>query len=1123
LSDDGRTQLQNIVREIREVLEPVAQAIGDEGIRREVLRALGLDPGAAGRPLNIPPSSIASINAYRDANADDADLKAFISTLQDITLVVQGLVDFVQAIAATDANAPPGFIAEEAVSFYLNVLTLGHIRNRYPGVYIALKLLRLIEEQSVRFGGFVDMFFKTGEFFEDVWGAAGELQTDEDAKKFSDIIFFIIGALAVRFLKGDIVYGYDAGPGSTSPLADAASNRTLTIGLKGSTQDSSGNTVTGSLVTSAVIIPRDFGGPGLLLRFDGNGGLEVPINKNLSFKITVDGPDFLVYLGDGLIFPSSTDAGISLSLNAKSTANQPILWPGNERESHIRIGKFLAGGSVAISDQSVKLELKESAFVLTTEAADGFLKTILDTITNGGRLEVEFDFNIGYSKKKGFFIGGGAGTLMSIPIHRSLGPLQFNTLTLGLSLGERAGKKPGFKLESSLSFGFDFGVLKASVDRIGLAGMIAFDDGEFSLNFKPPNGVGLAVNAGAVSGGGFLYFDYERDEYAGGLELDISGIITVKAIGIITTRMLEGFSLLIIITAEFGTPIQLGFGFTLIGIGGLFSLNRTIRLDMLAEGIRTGAADRIMFPQNIIANAARIISDLRTYFPPQQDTFLIGPMVKLGWGTPTLVSLSLGVIVQIPPGNITILGVLKVILPDEDAAVLKLQVAFIGSLEIDKERAWFFATLYDSRVLLMTLEGGMGVLVGWGATANFVISVGGFHPQFQPPPLPFPIPDRLAINILDQPFARIRVMAYFAVTSNMVQFGAKAELFFGFDSVRIEGHLAFDALFQFSPFYFIIEISASISLKVFGAGLFSVRLRGSLEGPTLWRIKGAASVSFLFFSIGVDVEETWGERRDTTLPDTSAMPLLTGEFQKESNWTAELPAGNRLLVSLRTLEASSDGLVLHPVGQLRISQRAVPLEVRVDKIGNQKTSDANKFRLKVDTADLVKRSDSDEMFALAQYQAIGDSEKFSLPAFQPIPGGVVLSSEGAQANTSRMVKRNVRYELIIIDNNFLRFVQPFFTFWASLFTHFFFGSSATQSVLSFKQQKQYQPFAEKVKVNPTGHTVARVQDNKPFAAESVAFGSEALAREYMQQQIAQNPKLARELHVIPQYEVNESV
>ena len=163
-------------------------------------------------------------------------------------------------------------------------------------------------------------------------------------------------------------------------------------------------------------------------------------------------------------------------------------------------------------------------------------------------------------------------------------------------------------------------------------------------------------------------------------------------------------------------------------------------MEQLALGVRDGSIESVMFPTDVIANAPQIISDMRRFFPAEEDTFLIGLMAKLGWGTPTLVSASLGIVIEVPPGNIIILGVLKVALPDEDAALLVLQVNFIGAYEVDKERIWFFASLYESRVLFITIGGDMGLLIGWGADANFVVSVGGFHPSFSPPPLPFPTP-----------------------------------------------------------------------------------------------------------------------------------------------------------------------------------------------------------------------------------------------------------------------------------------------------------------------------------------------------------------------------------------------
>src|SRR4029077_2772120 len=136
----------------------------------------------------------------------------------------------------------------------------------------------------------------------------------------------------------------------------------------------------------------------------------------------------------------------------------------------------------------------------------------------------------------------------------------------------------------------------ASVSRLGALATISFPKGggnagvaQIDVSFKPPNGVGLSVDAGIVKGGGFLYIDTERGQYAGALELTFAGFLSLKAIGIITTRMPDGspgFSLLILVTAEFGTGLQLGWGFTLLGVGGLLGLNRTMRLDALAEGVR---------------------------------------------------------------------------------------------------------------------------------------------------------------------------------------------------------------------------------------------------------------------------------------------------------------------------------------------------------------------------------------------------------------------------------------------------------------------------------------------------------------------------------------------------------
>src|SRR5262249_22727716 len=281
--------------------------------------------------------------------------------------------------------------------------------------------------------------------------------------------------------------------------------------------------------------------------------------------------------------------------------------------------------------------------------------------------------------------------------------------------------------------------LVAIVQGLGIEAVFALVDNhdgnagpvDVQPRFRPPKGIGLSIDAGVVKGGGYLFFDVAREEYAGALELDFLGIVTIKAIGLLTTRMPDGskgFSLLILMSVEFGTGIQLGFGFTLLAVGGLLGLNRTMNLQALMEGVRSGAIESIMFPEDVIANAPKIISDLRLVFPPKADTFLIGPMLKIGWGTPTLISVSLGIIIEIP-GNIAILGILKIAIPAEEFALIILQVNFAGAIEFDKERLYFFAALFESRIVFLVIEGELGLLIGGGDDANFVAGAGVSHPR----------------------------------------------------------------------------------------------------------------------------------------------------------------------------------------------------------------------------------------------------------------------------------------------------------------------------------------------------------------------------------------------------------
>lgn len=781
-------------------------------------------------------------------------------------------------------------------------------------------------------------------------------------------------------------------------------------------------------------------------------------------------------------------------------------------------------------------EVKKGRLVIDFSQGDGFLTKIL----SGVNLESDFDLGFGFSSEEGVYFVGSTTLEIQLPAHIDLGPIQIGALVFSVGISDDE-----IPIGLAADISANLGPIAAVVEGIGISADLSLPDdrkdgnlGPIDLNlaFKPPNGVGLAVDAGPVKGGGYLYFDFDREEYAGALELVFSDWIALKAIGLITTKMPDGskgFSMLIIITVEFGTGIQLGFGFTLNGVGGLLGINRIVSIDPLKDGIRTGAVESIMFPENVVENAPRIISDLRKFFPPQNNAFLVGPMAKIGWGTPTLIDISIGIVLELPNVDITILGVVKVVLPDENADVLRLQVNFIGRIEPSNERLWFYAELFDSRVLHITLEGGMGLLVNWGDNANFVVSAGGFHPRYSPPPLPFPEPPRIAAMILNESNAKVRIEAYFAVTSNTVQFGARAELYFGLSEFKIEGFLAFDALFQFDPFFFSFSLSISLSVKVFGVGLFSVGFSGILEGPTPWYIEGKGKISLLLFKLKVPFSHTWGNEEDTKLDPIAVFPLIEKELNALTNWEARLPESSSTIVSLRELgESAEDQLVLHPVGILRISQRKVPLNFKMDKVGNQRPSDVKKLEVEaaVNGGGNMAVSDIEEQFAIGQYKDLDDSGRLSSAAFEPLDGGVEVAVEGEQIKTSQAVKRVIRYESIIIDSYYKRFVRPFFEFFANGFSllhealhqHFLAGGAVRKSVLSNQHKKRMQPFDEVIEVKPHEYSVAFNTDNKPVGENGTvkSFTSQAKAKEFMEQKMQDDPKFADQLHVIPNTEIN---
>src|SRR6266498_2495499 len=365
--------------------------------------------------------------------------------------------------------------------------------------------------------------------------------------------------------------------------------------------------------------------------------------------------------------------------------------------------------------------------------------SFLDKLIPGAQDTQEFDIGFHWDKN-GFSFAGGGMLEITIPIRAKTPFVKLQALHIIVRPQFGANSSVPVELSADLTGSF-LGVISTSVERIGIiaefylsgakpADAIGLGPVSATAKFKPPTGVGLALDiAGVLKGGGFLSIDTERGRYAGVLSVNLFGI-GVTAIGIINTK--PAFSFLVIVTANFKpVGIDISFGFTINAVGGLFGLHRAVDLSALSTAVRNNAVSSLLFPANPVEDAPRIINDLERIFPPIQDHFLIGPMFELGWGKPAgMFTLALGVIIELPDPKIAILGILKVLIPPLEQALLRIQVNFVGSVDFGRQFLRFDASLFDSRLMMYTLEGDMAARLLWGANANFAVSVGGFNPRF---------------------------------------------------------------------------------------------------------------------------------------------------------------------------------------------------------------------------------------------------------------------------------------------------------------------------------------------------------------------------------------------------------
>lgn len=776
--------------------------------------------------------------------------------------------------------------------------------------------------------------------------------------------------------------------------------------------------------------------------------LTLPISDAWSVQIQVQGSfdagltaTITPPIGVALRPPTGTLTGqlqSNLVAQAKD-ADHPLIVLGAAGGSYLGANSFTfgmglsaswdAGSGTATANPLIQVKVTGGKAVIDMSQSDGFLADVI----GGTPITAGFDVTITWLPDTGIHVTGGASLEIDLPLHLDLGPITLPTLYLVGGLGTN-----GLTLEVSAALGLTLGPIEASVDRVGALGTLSFPSGggnlgpaDLQVQFKPPNGLGLSIDAGVVTGGGYISFDNVKKEYAGVFQLSLVDVVQVNIIGLLDTIMPDGstgFSFLLIITFGF-PPIQLGFGFTLDTVGGIGGVNRTMSTDALHAGFMAHTLGEVIAPVDPIANAPQIISDIRNFFPIAVGRYLFGPIVGLGWGTPTLISLTLGVILEVPdPIRLVILGLIDAGLPTEDESLIELHIDILGIVDFGAKTLSIDGGLYNSRVLIYSLAGDLALRLSWGDNPNFVFSLGGFNPHFNTDGLNVPQMHRMSVSIGDGDNPRISSNSYFAITSNTVQFGANVEAYAAAGGFSIHGYLGFDVLIIVSPFSFEFDFSAGFDVAYDGTTLAGLNVDGTFAGPTPWHLHGDATITFLFFSVSASVDLTWGDSTQATLPALPVLPDLFAALQNPASWSAALPDGATAAVTLVTQKPSDKTLRVHPLGTLQVKEKVVPLDLPITKYGNATPSDGTEFSIaSVQIGSQTEDTQAvQDYFAAAQFLTLSDADKLSSPSFEKYDAGVNIGS--AEVSQGQDSHRPVTYQEHYIDDptTFSRFSRYYY-------------------------------------------------------------------------------------------------
>lgn len=547
--------------------------------------------------------------------------------------------------------------------------------------------------------------------------------------------------------------------------------------------------------------------------------------------------------------------------------------------------------------------------------------------------------------------GSAAGGIQWITIGKGFGPVQINRLGLQFEPARQM-------VWAYLDAGLSIGPLTFTLDGLGMGTPINKLAPEFRLL-----GIGIDYKAGPVEiGAAFLRTHVDEVLDANGQVVtpaydEYSGLATIKTptIGLSAVGSYsdlpayKSLFLYAVLNAPLGGPAF----FFVTGLAAGFGFNRAVKtpditavaqfplVNMAVSGAGSGPPSGPGERTNYIHD---ILDQLRGSIYPMNGQYFLAAGIHFT-SFELVDSFALLLVSFGKHFEIDVLGLSTVVvptpLPDGPAVtpVAEVQLALKAVFNPGDGFLSIEAQLTSNSYILdknCHLTGGFAFYCWFGGPhqGDFVLSLGGFHPNFQKPDH-YPTVPRLGLNWQVTPDLSIKGGIYFALTPHMVMAGGRLEALYQGGSLKAWFTLAADFLICWKPYHYdahaMLDIGVEYTYHLFGTHHINVTVGADVHvwGPDF---AGHAHIHLWCVTYDLDFGAAttpklepidWATFRKSFLPeDTGKMVQLSvtaGLLRKE-----QVDAVEQHVINPRDFQLGIDLVV--PYKALQIGTRDVPLQ-----------------------------------------------------------------------------------------------------------------------------------------------------------------------------------------------------